>query len=149
MCIIIDANMVGVVFAEPIRDDYRPIFDWILKRDGRLVYGGKLAGELERSEKFKRAIKTWGESGKAVRKSDDEIRRQEKLLKGKTRSNDPHVLALARISNARILCTNDDNLIADFKDRRIVPGSGERRGKVYRNASHQRLLKHHSGCEPE
>ena len=60
------------------------------------------------------------------------------------KSNDPHVLALALVSGARLLYTNDAALIDDFGNPEIV---AKPRGKVYttaRNAdvtnAHRRLL---------
>ena len=59
-------------------------------------------------------------------------------------SNDEHVIALALVSGARLLYTNDQALIDDFGNREIVAGP---RGKVYttkRNRqvtpAHRRLL---------
>lgn len=56
---------------------------------------------------------------------------------GQLRSNDPHILALARASGARLLYTADKDLIADFKNPRIV---SRPRGKVYSGAANARLL---------
>ena len=56
------------------------------------------------------------------------------------RSNDEHVLALALVSGARLLYTNDAALIADFKDREIVVNP---RGKVYTTAVHNRVTATH------
>jgi hypothetical protein len=55
------------------------------------------------------------------------------------RSDDPHVLALARLSGARVLYSEDGDLMDDFKDRTIVPHP---KGKVYRfpNKDHKAML---------
>ena len=60
------------------------------------------------------------------------------------KSDDEHVLALALVSGARLLYTNDPALIDDFGNREIVASP---RGKIYttaRNAgvtdAHRRLL---------
>ena len=45
-----------------------------------------------------------------------------------TRSNDTHVLALARVSGARLLFTNDDDLKRDFANPDIIPGTP---GQIY------------------
>ena len=65
-------------------------------------------------------------------------------------SNDQHVLALALVSGARLLYTNDAALIADFKNRQIVANP---RGKVYTTAensevtnAHRRLLGDRTLC---
>lgn len=53
-------------------------------------------------------------------------------------SDDPHIVALARVSGARVLCSNDDALCADFKNPRLL---AKPRGKIYRYAEHSRLIK--------
>ena len=53
------------------------------------------------------------------------------------KSNDPHILALARASGARLVYTGDGKLIADFKNKRLIDGP---RGKIYTGASNVRLL---------
>ena len=65
------------------------------------------------------------------------------LATGAVRSNDAHVLGLARASGARCLCTSDDTLIADFKDKLIVD---KPRGRVYQVACHAQLLRHDASC---
>ena len=60
---------------------------------------------------------------------------------GVCKSNDLHVLALALVSGARLLYTNDTALIDDFGNRDIV---ARPRGKIYTTAqvtdAHRRLL---------
>ena len=54
---------------------------------------------------------------------------EEKLLQEeRCRSNDTHVIALAQISGARLLYSNDKDLHVDFKNKRLID---EPRGKIY------------------
>ena len=53
------------------------------------------------------------------------------------RSDDPHVLALARVSGVRLLYRADKDLIADFKDKRFIDNP---RGRVYSSAANASLL---------
>ncbi|MYH42126.1 MAG: hypothetical protein F4017_01170 [Acidimicrobiaceae bacterium] len=70
---------------------------------------------------------------------------------GSCRSDDHHVIALAQISGARLLFSNDKDLHKDFKNRQLID---QPTGTVYstlaRNdfTSHRRaqLRKHH--CMP-
>ena len=55
-------------------------------------------------------------------------------------SNDEHVIALALVSGARLLYTNDQALIDDFKNRDIVAGP---RGKIYTTARNDRFTEVH------
>lgn len=42
---------------------------------------------------------------------------------GNIRSNDPHILALARAAGVRLLYTKDGKLRSDFKDRKFIGGA--------------------------
>ena len=53
------------------------------------------------------------------------------------RSNDTHVLALARVSGARLLFANDGALIEDFQDNDILRRPS---GKVYPTTNHHGFL---------
>ena len=53
------------------------------------------------------------------------------------RSDDAHVLALARKTGVRLLYTGDRDLIEDFKDKQFIDRP---RGKVYTRAENARLL---------
>ena len=67
------------------------------------------------------------------------------------RSNDSHVIALAQISGARLLYTNDRDLQDDFKDKRLI---SKPRGKIYSTPNskeftrvHKRLLASRGLCK--
>lgn len=144
MCIVIDANLAAAAFQEPILEEYRPIFDW-LNNGGRLVFGGKLTKELLRIGHVSRRLRALNQAGIALQCTADEIALEEALLSESSliTSNDRHILALARLSGARILCTDDQALQADFKNLEIVPRP---KGKIYKCAQHSHLLKHTNQC---
>ena len=56
------------------------------------------------------------------------------------KSNDAHVLALAIVSGARLLFTNDQDLQSDFGNRRIISGV---RGKIYTTLQNQDVRRSH------
>lgn len=59
-------------------------------------------------------------------------------------SNDRHVVALAIVSGARTIATNDLALTKDVKNKRILDGP---RGRVYSDPTeHEHLLRHTSSC---
>ena len=139
MCIIVDASRLGIFLAELPREDAAPIRQWLDTRGGSLVYstGSQFANEL--GHKAKRRLAEYNRIGKARLVPASRFAEDEAQLKasGKLRSNDPHVLALARASGARLLYTGDPDLIADFKDRRLVRNP---RGKIYSSAANADLL---------
>ena len=138
MCIIVDTDRQGQFFSDPPHPDARPIHDWI-RRKGRLVYstGGRFASEL--GEPAKRRLADYFRKGIAKRIPHDGFRDDERHLEetGNLRSNDAHILALARQSGARLLYTGDHDLMKDFKDRKVLTGP---RGRVYSDARNRRLL---------
>lgn len=146
MCVIVDANVAGDVFATPCSADFQPLINWIESKDGKIVYGGKLATELYfSSERVKRRIMELNRRGTALYFSDSSLAAElQRLEQTKLcRSNDVHILALALATKVRLLCSRDKDLQADFKNPQIL---NDPRGHVYQNASHRHLLKHTKGC---
>lgn len=141
MCIIVDANKLGIVLAEPPHEDAAPIRRWLDRPAGvgSIVYsdGGQFAKEL--GSKAKRKLVDYSQAGKARLVPASRFAKDEAELQasGRLRSNDAHVLALARASGARLLYTADQDLINDFKDHHIVRRP---RGKIYSGAANADLL---------
>ena len=141
MCIIVDANKLGVFLAKSPHEDAAPIHRWLKRRvgAGTLVYstGGKFACEVRGNAK--RRLEDYSRAGlarlvPASRFAEDEA---ELKVSDIVRSDDPHVLALARASGARLLYTGDEDLIADFKNSRLIQ---KPRGRVYSGAANANLL---------
>jgi hypothetical protein len=145
MCVIIDASLAASAFAAPCSPDFTPLWDWVLRKDGCVVYGGKLARELDRIREGALRLRQLSAAGKAHRMPDVAVSSEEKVVLslGVCRSNDPHVIALARVSRARVLCSADRNLHADFTNPRLL---SKPKGRVYQNANHARILSHTPGC---
>lgn len=149
MCLIIDANRAADVFRVPIHPDFSPLWKWLNGPHGRLVLGGRLQAELERIAAAKNRVAELYRGGHARLVDKDLVAAEETRLGDSCRSNDPHVIALGCLTGARILCTEDRQLMADFQDRTLVPNP---QGKIYRNASHDGLLfgdghGHCGGCQ--
>ncbi len=145
MCVIVDANLASRVFQEPAEADFAPVLKWILEQGGELVFGGHLATELARMEKPRRFLRALLQAGRARRVSDESLDAEEMVVEatGHCRSNDQHVLALARVSGARTLCTHDRDLQRDFRDPKLV---SHQRGSIYQRKEHAHLLRHTTSC---
>jgi predicted nucleic acid-binding protein len=141
MCLIVDANLAGLVFSSPPHSDFVPVLDWLQQRDGCLVVGGHLANELSRMEKARRFVVQLQRAGIARLVAEEEVEREEAEVTatGLCESNDSHVVALARVSGARTLCTHDKALQRDFRNARLV---AKPRGSVYQRPAHAKLLRH-------
>lgn len=141
MCIIVDANRLGGFLGEPPHEEAAPIHKWLERRSGAgvIVYstGGMFASEL--GAKAREKLSAYVQAGKARLEPADRFSDDENFLRdsGLLRSDDPHVLALARASGARLLYTGDEALVADFKDAALI---SRPRGKVYSSAANAGLL---------
>ncbi len=132
MCVIVDNSVRDLVFRRrndrTEADNY--FFDCIDNGKLKLVVGGKLLDELKGSAQFIQWFKQANSRGLAIisANSSEVNNKQKELEKGcKIKSDDPHVLALAIVSKARILYTHDDDLKDDFKDNKLISN-----GKVFR-----------------
>jgi hypothetical protein len=129
MCAILDNNVRHEVFGENPTEAGNFFLEW-LDRKGQLVVGGKLLQELQGYQRFEMWLRVASRLGRAIRIADETVDTEAESLRndGICRSNDEHVLALARVSGARLLFTNDGYLQGDFKNPEIIDGV---RGRVY------------------
>ena len=146
MCAIIDASVVGEIFGSNRPPAAEKFFDWVNRGPGRIVAGGWLLEELDKNSAFKEWRITAERYGKMRRANSGEVEIRTAQLKtsGVCRSNDPHVVALAQVSGARLLYSNDLNLHKDFKEKTLVDSP---RGSIYStivykefHSSHKRSL---------
>ena len=155
MCAIVDTNVYHQVFSTGSQSSAGKYFlDWLMRRNGgTLVSGGGHLRELNRIADFKRVFAERLQAGRARRIPDEAVDSETDTLRsqGICDSNDEHVLALARVSGARLLFTNDDALQDDFRNRRIVGGT---RGRVYTTVQfkdvrnvHKDLLQRRDLCD--
>ena len=114
--------------------DMQPVYKWLEKKNGKLVYSNHKSFEKELTKKQKTVLKGYNQSGKARLYLEEQVAKEASGIKKnhKLRSNDSHILGLAKVARAKLLCTKDKDLHADFKE--ILKGS------VYQNAKHKHLL---------
>jgi len=144
MCVIIDANVWHHIYAAPAPSRYAEVVKWIRDRRGYLViggsrYGGQLPGEA------KALVKEWSRSGLARVVLQATVDDEEQAVRnlGLCRSDDEHIIALARVSGSRILCSDDQDLHADFGNSRLISSP---RGKVHPGDRHDFVMKRCRGC---
>lgn len=154
MCAIVDNDVAHQVFGNHPTEAGRFFLRWLARRNGGiLVAGGGLLRELRRNSAFLRFFNDRLQAGRARRVPDVDVDNADSALRGRRicRSNDTHVLALAQISGARLLFTNDRALQQDFGNTAIIRGV---RGRIYttieRNdisATHRDLLNRADLCD--
>ena len=152
-CAIVDANAVADVFGDSPSEAGAGLRRWISSGNGRLISGGKLHVELRRaSADFQQWASVARGAGQLTIFDDDELQPQVDYFDAhrSRRSNDPHVLALAIVSGARLLYSNDHALQQDFTDRNLIDGP---RGRVFSTRVNsrfdrpkQRLLRNAPPC---
>lgn len=139
MCIIIDANVGAEIPGGS--EAARPIARSIAKGTLKIVAGHKLKEELLKCP-FRRLYRELVLSGRLIEYEYGQIDSELKKLDHATlKSDDGHVIALARVSGARILFSRDTNLHADFKNVELIKD-----GRVYQTQDHEHLLKEKDAC---
>ena len=150
MCVvaIMDASVFGFFPGE----QFSELRSWIDRGDGIVVYSasGQYAEELRRSGTMKEWLVRYRRSNAAKVVSADEIDAADEMLQNQNiRSNDRHILALARASNALVLASDDGDLQGDFRDTRLLPRIGRRQRSVYpmkQSPKKQRRFLHGRRC---
>ena len=143
MCAIVDANVAAEVFGKNKPPAGKEFYDWLNTGGGQLVAGGKLLQELNKT-----SARDWVRqsllSGRARREDDALITEKAGELadKGLCKSDDTHVIALAKVSGARLLYSNDANLQDDFGNKNLID---KPRGKIYSTRIDKEFTKVHLG----
>ena len=133
MCLILDTNLYNL-FLQPDNRDMKPVKDWV-DTDGKIAWSptGKMRRELDRSPRMKKRFEEYRRDGKLKLYPPGEIEWERKRLP-KLHSNDPDIIALARITGVNLLVSGDKDLHTDFKQLH-----GQR--KIYQTRNHIDLLR--------
>ena len=148
MCAIIDANVAHEVFGPNPSEAGSKFFDWLQSGKGKLISSGKNLRELEKSGDGYRKWASVAIKRGRLKKAPDmqKLETREKALASSKDliSNDAHIIALAQLSGARLLYSNDEDLQKDFDKKTLIDRP---RGKVYSTIerkdfrdSHRKLL---------
>ena len=138
MCLIVDANLCSVLFKKTSDVQYKELRQTIASNRVTLIYGGKLATEYFMAGVLP-VLAMLSQSGKAIKVDDRLIDIELKKIESKCSSNDAHVVALARADrkNGHLLCSNDEALRVDFKNKLLIDLP---RGKIYSPTRHKASL---------
>ena len=130
MCAIIDAS----VLTEIVGDNRTPagigFLDWITNGEGKVIYGGsrqlaeykKVSGFAELIEELDRQNLARQLDKSEVDSISDSLVKQHPL---RSKQKDSNVLAIAILSGARMLFSNDKPLHEDFKNTSIISPKGK------------------------
>lgn len=142
MCAIIDNDVVKEAFGDKLTPAGQAFRKSVDRGQVLLVVGGKLLDELDQNSKFRLWRNRAVQNGKAfIEKRTKVDLRTGQLRKGRSCvSNDEHVIALAQVTGARLLFSNDKPLRKDFKNKRLIDHP---RGKIYSTNDSKDFTKDH------
>lgn len=163
MCYIIDANILTTEFKKPCygNQNTKPktageaFYEKVDKGNIKIVTGGQLLKEptVTGSSHIHHIWRELINNGSVKRFNDDAVDARTQIVKkkGGYKSDDPHIIALAQISGARLLYSNDQKLQADFKNKYLIDNP---RGRVYSTlngteytTTHRKLLARKDLCK--
>ena len=113
------------------------------------------AGEFDIHDRHNRLLKRYRELDllKIYPKSrhDAEVQVVRDEVGASLKSNDASVIALARVSGARLLVAHDNDLCTDFTNPSVISPHGQvypidERGANPLREDHRRLVREHEGC---
>lgn len=128
MCVvaIVDADSLPVLATRQGPGD-ELFLSWIRSRHGVIAFpsSGQYRTEIQNNRAVMMLIQRYEQGGQLRKISAGQLETADDQIRQKChRSNDPHILSLALASEARVLCSNDDDLRSDFKDRNVLPPMG-------------------------
>ena len=149
MCAILDANSFSK-FRDQDNEDLEPVRNWVDNKNGKLIYSDteKFKNEWLKGG-MKKQMRTLAQAGKLKYVSAQEVQKKADELTDEIESDDPHIIALALLTKAKVL------IVQKLPD---TPSTGKRRnprgadpklqrdfknlvgGNVYITKSHSRLL---------
>ena len=130
MCtnVIIDADMIGRLNS----GEMRILLKWIERGEGTIVYSDHTRYSNEIKGKASALFAEHRRNGSADLIKSERVENEESTIDGSMlKSNDSHIVALARASGTTVLCTGDNRLKSDFLNKRLLPPIGRKRRAVY------------------
>lgn len=118
-CLIVDTNKLRW-FTDTSEEIPQIVIGLLKRQKGKLYIGGGLKEEIP--HKYRQWYSVGVRAGWIVNVSDEEVDQETTWLKvhHTLESNDHHVVALARVSGARVLVSCDGCLRDDFRDRNLI-----------------------------
>ena len=149
MCAIVDASIKGEILSGSSIDPESAgarFREWLESGRGRVVLGGsklrnELFGALGKETRWWKELKSAGVAIE-VDNQDVDSRSIELAKMSACVSNDAHIIALAQVSQARLLYSNDWALQQDFRNPELVRNP---RGRVYSTRESKKFTAAHRG----
>lgn len=143
MCIILDTNTFSR-FRNPEDENLEPVREWLREKNGKIAYSNTEKFQKEWKGKMDHWRNEQMRAGKFKLVPRSEVEKKESELKGRIKSDDAHIVALALVAEVKLLVSyyeidkrnqrGDKALFKDFTNRDLVGG------KVYVRKEHKHLL---------
>lgn len=148
MCIVIDANVFSRVFdpKNSEHDKFKPVLNWIVVRDGKMITGGTKYNEevFIKIKKFNKLLSELKKKRKLIQLKTEIVDAKAahfKTLVTASDFDDPHIISILAVSNVNILCTLDQPL-ASYARNSIFYQKKHKKVAIYKCKADKYLLKH-------
>ena len=132
MCLILDTNKYGD-FLNPKNENMKPVKAWLENRGGKMVYSptSKMKAELNKSmPEMRKRIDYYIQEGIAIEIDKNRVEKEKEKLTD-LKSDDPHIIALAIVSGAKLLVSSDRKLHKDFKGSKVKGSVYQKKGQIH------------------
>ena len=144
MCVVIDINVINAVFSEQNakHSEFRAVKQWILKGKGKLVFGGSTYKRELKDEAVLSMIAELERSRKTVHVDDNKVDQWESRFKAmipRADFDDPHLVAIFRVSRCLVFCS-EDQVAGQYVQKRSFYPKRHPIPYIYKRGCHRRLL---------
>ena len=145
MCVIIDADVLSRVFskANVEHHEFEPVLKWIMEGPGRVVYGGtKYREHLLNSPRYLALFTELSRLNKvcAQKTATVDLETEAVLaLEADPDFDDPHIVAILRVSGCRLVCTDDKRSHKFLHDAKFYRDRAHR-PSIYSSSANADLL---------
>jgi hypothetical protein len=128
---LIDANLISVFFNKDNNrhEVYRPVLNWFITGRAKIIIGGgHYKNELSRQRKFLPIIQELRRFNKTHSFFDGDVENLTAIIQSQETSgdlDDPHIIALLVISQAKLFCSEDKRLDKFLVNKKFYPGNQE------------------------
>lgn len=143
MCIIIDTNVLPSVFKQDSakHSQFKPVRDWIIDGKGKVIFGGtKYLAEIK--ESYLSVFLQLKKAGKAIFVKNALVDAEQKKVANMIVHidfDDPHLVALLRVSGCKLICSLDARAFPFFQSP-IFFTPVANRPKIYKSLRNANLL---------
>ncbi|GGP25689.1 hypothetical protein [Silvimonas amylolytica] len=147
MSVVIDPPLFVPVFkvTDQAHANLSDLLSWLKSKNGKIVFGGKLyAQQLQAVKSVLPHLAELGRAGKITRLNDDQVDAAQLYAEQNANCadfDDAHLVAIAAISRAKVVCVNDPRCHRFLKRRDLYYGdvvppkifTGNRNRRLLRN----------------